>query len=121
MIYVAIAVTTISPNRIVYADGSVKRERFSPSSPPSRSVSAVVGVSTGIVSSSQRDALESSSSRLDGTDGAGRRSPPAGGWLRPAAAAIWSLCVSDVDLVTQVLDIENVGDQIGRSHDPDRV
>ena len=26
--------------------------------------------------------------------------------------AIWSLCVSNGDLVTQVLDIENVGDQI---------
>ena len=26
--------------------------------------------------------------------------------------AIWSLCVSKLDLVTHVLDIENVGDQI---------
>jgi hypothetical protein len=31
---------------------------------------------------------------------------------RPAAGAIWSLSVSFGHLVTQVLDIENVGDQI---------
>ncbi len=30
-------------------------------------------------------------------------------------AAIWSLCVSNGDLVTHVLDIENVGDQIDAS------
>ena len=32
-----------------------------------------------------------------------------------ATGAIWSLCVSSADLVTHVLDIENVGDQIGAS------
>ena len=32
-----------------------------------------------------------------------------------ATAAIWSLCVSNGNLVTHILDIENVGDQIGRS------
>jgi len=32
-----------------------------------------------------------------------------------ATAAIWSLCVSNPDLVTHVLDIENESDQIGRS------
>jgi hypothetical protein len=31
-----------------------------------------------------------------------------------ATAAIWSLCVSYGDPVTHVLDIENLGDQIGR-------
>ena len=33
-----------------------------------------------------------------------------------ATAAIWSLCVSKLNLVTHILNIENVGDQI----DPDR-
>jgi hypothetical protein len=32
-----------------------------------------------------------------------------------ATTAIWSLCVSKGDLVTQILDIENLGDQIARS------
>ena len=32
---------------------------------------------------------------------------------RYARAAIWSLCVSKGDLVTHILDIENLGDQIG--------
>jgi hypothetical protein len=31
--------------------------------------------------------------------------------------AIWSLCVSKVDLVTHILDIENQGDQIGGPDD----
>ena len=37
---------------------------------------------------------------------------------RRVLGAIWSLCVSNGDLVTEVLDIENVSDQIDPSAQP---
>ena len=56
--------------------------------------------------------------RLDGRvpspHAAVQRSCAAVDQVRPRPAAIWSLSVSDGDLVTVVLDIEKESDQIGR-------